>query len=473
MQQLSGQDAMFIHSEMDGLPQHVGTLCIYDPSTVPGGRGVGFEDMLSLLENRIHLSPIFRRKLVTVPMGLGQPYWVEDGDFDLADHVQQVALPKPGNWHQLCALAGELFSEPMPRDIPLWDMTFIDGIDHVEGLPPHCFGVLTRMHHAAMDGATGTQFSSILHDTSPEVAHYEADKPWRGERASGARMLGKAYIDAWKKPVEFFRFVSHAIPAISRVREGLRHHDFAETEEKDRTRFQGHISRQRVVDARKFDFEQIRAIKKSVAGATINDVMLTIVAGALRLYLQSKNEMPEHTLVAGCPMDVRSPEEREAGGNMVSMMNVGLCTEIEDPVERLRAIHKTSDSAKSYAAALGPRMMMEVTDLLPGAVLSTALRFAEATGLSELPVIHHTYVTNVPGPAEQMYFCGAKMVDVLNYGPLEPNVGLFHIVYSCVQDMRRIVSISIVACREKLPDSEFYADCLQRSFDDLKSAALC
>jgi WS/DGAT/MGAT family acyltransferase len=226
-----------------------------------------------------------------------------------------------------------------------------------------------------------------------------------------------------------------------------------------------------VVDSRKFDFEEIRAFKKTVAGATINDVMLTIVSGALRSYLQSKNEMPEHSLVAGCPMDVRSPEEREAGGNMVSMMNVDLCTEIADPLQRLRAIHGTSDSAKAYAAALGPRMMMEVTDLLPGAVLSMALRLAEVTGLAEVPVIYHTYVTNVPGPTEQLYFCGAKLVDGLNYGPLEPNVGLFHIVHSCILNDRRIISVSIVACRDKLPDPEFYADCLQSSFDELKAAA--
>jgi WS/DGAT/MGAT family acyltransferase len=471
MQQLGGQDAMFVHSEMDCFPQHVGSCTIYDQSTAAGGK-VRFKDILALLENRVHLSPIFRRRLVEVPMGLGQPYWAEDPDFDLEHHVRHIALPRPGNWRQLCILAARLFSEPLRRDKPLWEMYVIGGLKNVEGLPPDCFGVLLKIHHAAMDGATGTQFSHVMHDLSPEVRHFEVSDDWKGEKVSNVKMLRKAYVDAWKAPVEMYRFVKEAAPAFSRIRAGKKKEEFRSLEDIPATRFQGKISRHRVVEARKFDFEQVRAIKNTVPGATINDVMLTIVAGSMRRYLSAKDEMPEESMTAGCPIDVRSDEERAAGGNMVGMMNVVLCSDIEDPMERLVAIHKESTSAKAYAQALGPRMMMDITDLVPGGVLSVALRAAAATGLSEANVMWNTFVTNVPGPAEQLYFCGAAMVDVLNYGPLMPNVGLFHIVYSNVQNKKGTISISFVACRDMMPDPEFYAECLQESFDELEAAAL-
>jgi len=472
MQQLSGQDAMFIHSEMDGFPQHITGVTIYDQSTAPGGGPVRFKDILAMLENRTHLSPIFRRKLVEVPLGLGQPYWAEDPDFNMEYHVRHIALPSPGNWRQLCILAARLHSQPLPRDKPLWEMCVIEGLNNVEGLPPNCFAVMSKIHHAAMDGATGAQFTTIMHDLSPEVRQFEPEEQWRGEKVSKAKMLGKAYVDAWKKPGEVFRFAKEAVPAFSRLKKGKEKEEFKNIEDKEATRFQGKISRHRVAEARKFDFGQVRKIKGVVEGVTINDVMLTIIAGALREYLESKDELPENTLVTGCPIDVRSTDEKSAGGNMVGMMNVALCTDIEDPLERLEAVHQQSTEAKAYAQALGPRMMMDISDLLPGAVLSVALRAAAATGLMEQAVVQNTYITNVPGPSVQLFFCGALQVDALSFGPLMPNVGLFHIVYSNVQNKKGSISVSITACRDMMPDPEFYAQCLQNSFDALEAAAL-
>ncbi len=472
MQQLSGQDAMFIHSELDALPQHIGGVTIYDQSTVPGRKKVRFKEILALLEDRVHLSPIFRRKLVTVPLGLGQPYWVEDPDFDMEYHVRHIALPQPGNWRQLCILVARLHSQPLPRDKPLWEMYVIEGLNNVEGLPKNCFAVMLKVHHAAMDGATGAQFTSIMHDLSPEVRVFNEYDDWTGERASNLKMLGNAYVDAWRKPMEVARFIQQAVPAFSRIRQGKKNKDFKTLEDKQKTRFQGKISRHRVVESSKFDFEEVRAIKGTVEGATINDVMLAIVSGALRNYLESKGELPEQTLVAGCPIDVRTEEERSAGGNMVGMMSVGLRTDIADPMERLIAIHDESDNAKAYAQAMGPRLMMDISDLLPGGVLSVALRTASATGLTEAGVINNTFVTNVPGPPVQLYFCGALMVDAISFGPLMPNVGLFHIVYSNVQNKKGSISVSITACREMMPDPAFYAECLVDSFEALKEAVL-
>ena len=471
MEQLSGQDAMFLHAELDGLPQHIGGVSIYNQDTAPDGV-VRFKQILTMLESRVHLSPIFRRKLAFVPGGLGRPYWVQDPDFDLEYHVRHIALPKPGDWRQLCILAARIHSQPLRRDKPLWEMYVIEGLNDVDGLPANCFALLLKVHHCAMDGATGAQFMNIVHDLTPETSVPAPAGPWLVERPSKARMLGRAYLDGWKKPGEIYDMVKQAGPAFMRLRRGRQQQDFHSLDEKQKTRFQGKISRHRVVEGRNFDFEEIRAIKNTLSGVTVNDVMLTIVAGGLRKYLQSKGELPEQSLVSGCPIDVRSSEEKASGGNMVGFMNVALRTEIEDPYQRLQAVHEESVSAKAYAEALGPRIMMDLTNVLPGNVLSIAIRAASSTGLTEANVMQNTIVTNVPGAPMQLYMCGAELVNSFSLGPLLPNIGLFHIVYSAVQNKRGTITLSFTACRDMLPDPEFYAECLQESFDELKAAAL-
>jgi len=471
MQQLSGQDAMFLHSEIDGLPQHIGGVSIYDQSTAPDGE-VRFKQILSMLERRQHLSPIFRRKLAFVPGNLGRPYWVEDPNFDIEYHVRHIALPKPGDWRQLCILAARIHSQPLRRDKPMWEMYVIEGLNNVEGYPNGCFALLLKVHHCAMDGATGTQFMNIVHDMTPEISDPGDPPPWMVERPSRTRMLGRAYLDAWRKPGQALGFIKDSIPAFLRIREARKIGDVKFLEGKQSTRFQGKISRHRVVGARKFDFEAIRAIKNSCPGATINDAMLAIVSGGMRKYLEDKDELPDETLVTGCPVDVRSPEERAAGGNMVGFMNLGLRSDIEDPAERLAAIHEESKSAKAYAEALGPRFAVDLTDVLPGNVLSLAVRTASATGLAEASVMSNTIVTNVPGAPFQLYMCGAKLIDSISLGPLLPNVGLFQIVYSSVQDKKGTVTLSFTACRDMMPDPGFYAECLQQSFDELYAATV-
>ena len=468
MQQLSGQDAMFVHAEMKGLPQHIGGISIYDQSTAPGGR-VRFKQILAMLKTRTHLSPIFRRKLATVPFGLGQPYWVDDPEFDLEYHVRHIALPKPGDWRQLCILAARLHAIPLSRDKPLWEIYIIEGLDAVEGLPKNCFAMLLKVHHAAMDGAAGAQFMNVMHDLVPKPVEVEPAPPWKVAPASRVRMLGKAYLDAWKKPGQVFRMVRSALPTYRRIRKGYREHEFEPQDEAPRTRFQGKISPHRAVDACKFDFEDIRAIKNAVPGATVNDVMLAIVSGGLRRYLDSKDETPAGSLVTGCPIDVRSVEEKTSGGNMVGFMNVSLCSDIADPQRRLQAIQQKTTQAKAYAQALGPRIALDITDLIPGSVLAVAVRTAAATGLAESSVMFNTIITNVPGAMEPQYLCGAELIDATSLGSLVPNVGLFHIVYSSVQNKKGSVKLSFTACRQMLPDPAFYVDCLKASFEELKT----
>ncbi|TXS95223.1 wax ester/triacylglycerol synthase family O-acyltransferase [Parahaliea maris] len=470
MQQLTGQDAMFLHTEMKGLPQHIGGIAIYNPATAKGGR-VRFKDILAMLRSRLHLSPIFRRKLATVPLGLGQPYWVEDPNFELEYHVRHIALPAPGDWRQLCIQAARIHAIPLDREKPLWEIYIIEGLDNVEGLPAGCFAMLLKVHHCAMDGATGAHFITLMHDRSPEVEIPEQAPAPQPTPVSYPLMLARAYMDAWRVPFKAMGMLWDALPTYRRLRHGYAEHKFEHLGEIPRTRFQGRISPHRVVDARVFDFATIRAMKQAVPGATINDAMLNIVAGGLRRYLEPLDELPDHSLVTGCPIDVRSGGEGNAG-NMVGFMALALCTDIANPRERLQAIHQKSSEAKAYAQALGPRLAVEITDLIPGNILALAIHTAALTGLTESSVFMNTVVTNVPGPPWAQYFCGAEMLSNFSLGPLLPNIGLFHVIYSTVQNKRGTITLSFTACRQMLPDPERYARCLQEAHDEIAEALL-
>lgn len=472
MQQLTGQDAMFLHMEVEGFPMHIGGVSIYDQSTAPHGV-VRFKDILRTFEERSHRSPIFRRKLMRVPFNLDQPYWIDDEDYDLEFHLRHIALPKPGDWRQLCIQVARLHARPLDQNRPLWEAYVIEGLDNVEGVPEGSFALYLKVHHAAMDGASGTQFFGAFNDITPVPPKVEKPAPWSPvPRPATSSLLMKAYLNNLRKPARFISLARQIGPSRRRLQEGRDEGLFHESDEKAITRFNGKLTAHRVVDAVRFDFEQIRAIKNSVEGATINDAVLSIVSAAMRKYLASKGELPEQNLYTACPIDVRDESEREAGGNMIGMMNVDLCTDITDPAELLRQIHLETQEAKAYAEALGPRIGMDVAETVPVGIQANIVQIALRAGLAEKNVMMNTVVTNVPGAPCQLYLCGAQIVDSFGMGPLSPGMGLFHTVNSAVMKKKGTISIAFIACREVLPDPEFYAECIQNSFDELYAATV-
>ncbi len=212
--------------------------------------------------------------------------------------------------------------------------------------------------------------------------------------------------------------------------------------------------------------DEIKKIKSKVEDATINDVMLSIVSGGMRYYLEEKGELPDSSLVAGCPVDVRTEENRDTTGNILSIMNVSLRSDIEDPLERLAKIHSEASQSKSFTDALGPMLLNNVTQTLPPYLLAMGAR--ASVGIAKnMPPLHHTIVTNVPGLQIPAYFCGAKMIDSCGLGPCLPQCGLFHTVSSLYDT----ITIAATACRDMIPDPEFYYHCLERTFKELKAAA--
>jgi WS/DGAT/MGAT family acyltransferase len=469
MQQLSGQDAMFLYGEMDNTPMHIGPVFIYDPSTAPDGF-VRFKDILRTFQERIHLSPVFTRRLATVPLNLDHPFWVDSDKLDIEFHVRHIALPKPGDWRQFCIQIARLHARALDRAHPLWEAYIIEGLDNVEGLPEGSFAMFLKIHHAAIDGATGVQIMSALHDLEPCPPTPPAEsrrKPRTGYQNVEMEMLRRVATGLIRQPLGVAEMIGKSLPAWLRVQEGKREQRFRSLGDKEHTRFNDRVSPHRVFGAVNFDLREVVAVKNSVEGATVNDVMLATVSGAMRSYLMAKGELPEHSLVTGAPVNVRDDSDKDSGGNRVSMMAIALRTDAEDPVQRLRLVHEEAVNSKAYLNAVGARLLTDWTNRMPAQVTALGFRAASAAGLlSSGKPIFNTIVTNVPGPQVPLYMAGARLVRSFGAGPCMDGMGLFQVVTSYAGQ----IAISFQACRDMMPDPAFYETCLQDSFTELKEA---
>ena len=469
MEQLSGLDATFINMETRNAPTHIASLNLYDQSTAPGGL-VTFKGILANIESRLHLARCFRQKIVRAPGGLDHPYWIEDPDFDLEFHVRHIALPRPGDWRQLCIQAARVHARPLDLQKPLWEMYVIEGLDDVEGLPPGCFAVLMKIHHAAIDGVSGVEMSAAIHDLEVDGRPEPPTDPWVAESEPSLLELAiRSTINNVQQPLRFARIVGEAAPPairayLDRAREG------GETPaEVPRTRFNGKVSPHRVFEAASFSLDDVKQIRKCVEHSTVNDVILAVVGGSLRRYLEHHLELPLEPLKAFAPISTRTAEQAGTAGNQVSGMFVSIHSDESDPVKRLERVVRTTRSQKEMTEAVGARSMTDVTQTMPGMLAGIAGRLVARTGLmSRLTPVAHCVVTNVPGPQVPMYFTGAKMVGSFGLGLPMEGIGLFH----CVLSYDGAITVAVTSCREQMPDPSFYARCLEDSFRELREAAV-
>lgn len=470
MQQLSGLDTTFLHLESATTPMHIGSLAIYDQTTAPGGQ-VTFKDILAFFESRLHQAPMFRQHLVNVPLDLDKPYWADDPAFDLEFHVRHIALPQPGDWRQLCIQTARLHARPLDMTRPLWEAYIIEGLDNVEGVPKGAFAMVTKVHHAAIDGVSGAEITAAIHDLSPQGARPDAqstEQPAPLHAPGLPELLTRMAVNHVKMPVKFGRMLWNAAPSIGRMARGLAGKDLVAPSKAPRTRFNGNVSPHRVFDGRSFSLAEIKKIREAVPGCKLNDVVVAVCGGALRKYLQAHNELPERSLVAMAPVNLRASEHGGSAGNQVTAMSLPVRSDIDDPIDRLSAVYAESQAAKLMTSAAGPAIGPELAELIPTAAGGMLARLYASTGLAErLPPMFNTVITNVPGPPVPMYSMGSKMVTGFGLGPAVHGLGLFQPVLSYNGQL----TISAVACRDMMPDPSFYAQCLQTSFDELKAAA--
>jgi diacylglycerol O-acyltransferase len=471
LRQLQGMDSSFVALESPNSPMHIGNLLIYNPETAPGGF-VRFKDILQFFESRMQLSKTMRQRLVRVPFDLDYPYWIEDPDFDLEYHVRHVALPKPGDWRQLCIQTARIHARPMDLTRPPWEFTVIEGLDNVRDFPPGCFAFVTKVHHAAIDGMSGIDLMEALHTLAPNTPPPNAPDEWKPEKIPGpVELLGKSYVNAVINPFKQVQVAAQAVPGIASALKGLITRDFKLTSDyvPPRTRFNKSISAHRVVEGRSFPLADVKAIRALLPEAKVNDVALAIIGGALHKYLSAKDDLPKSTMTAMAPISVRSKDEKGDMGNQVSAMIAPLGTHIEDPADRLDYVFKRTKNSKAMTNAIGARTMTEVSKVNPLLYMALGAQLFSRVSLAHrMAMPFNTVVTNVPGPPVPIYSSGARMESMaLSLICLTDGLGLAHVVQSYVDE----AIISFTACRDIMPDPEFYSQCLQDSFDELLVAA--
>ncbi|HSW11365.1 MAG TPA: wax ester/triacylglycerol synthase family O-acyltransferase [Solimonas sp.] len=415
MQQLSGLDTVFLNLETNAVPMHIGSLAIIDPSEA--GPDFGFESVRRLIERRLHLLPMFRRRLMTTPMGLDQPYWIEDPDFDIEMHVRHRALPRPGTMKQLNDLVCDVMSIRLDRSMPLWKLYYVEGLEGGK------VALVSKIHHACIDGVSGAELFSTLLDTTPKPREVPPpDVPWIPDELPPPWKL--SYITAKNflaRPAKVYKLARRTIPLVLDIRrEAMARQQAArrsqpvdvEPPQKSgaaapRMRFNATITARRSYAAASLSLTDIKMVK-NVFGVSLNDVVLCLCAEALRSYLGARKELPAQPLVAAVPMSVRG--EGESGGNRVTMLRTSLATDIADPVERLQALSAKMVGVKRSMKAIPASLMLDWVHTPPPSVMAQAARLYENFAIQNL--VHPPFnlvISNVPGPKSPLYLNGAKV----------------------------------------------------------------
>jgi diacylglycerol O-acyltransferase / wax synthase len=477
VQQLSWTDDMMLRAETPATPLQIQMLLIYDPSTAPGGK-VTFKGILEEIDARLHLADVFRRRLTGLPGGLHRPYWVEDPNFDLEYHVRHIGLPQPGDWRQLCIQVARLHARQIDLRRPPWEITVIEGLNAVPGVPRGSFAMALKLHHCAVDGMASVQMIAAMHDLDADGPRPAGpDDPWRPDALpSNADLLSRTAINVALYPLRAGAVLASSAPKVVRGLAGLPAKLVGGVVSRvgggglpsfpPKTRFNQTVSPHRVFEARFHDLADFKRIKASVPGATVNDVALAYVGGALREYLAGHGELPDESLVAACPISLRDSDDKSGKGNMVFGRLQSLGTDIADPIERLSSIAASTAGGRSGSDQSTGTQLLELIGTVPTSLLGITAKAASVLPLSG-PTVANTTVTNVPGPTEPIFFSGARLVRAAGLGPLVAGLNLIHVVAS----YNGTLSISATADRDALPDPAIYAECMEKAFQELLAGA--
>jgi WS/DGAT/MGAT family acyltransferase len=348
----------------------------------------------------------------------------------------------------------------------------VRGLDTIPGVPPGSFGLISKVHHAAIDGVSGVELTTILNHLDPTEEPPEPEQPWAGENdPQPSVLLANATRNNVVRPMHFARVVGRTVPAVGRVADGVRQQQLAARPmlgASARTRFNAPVGPHRVFDGCSFPFPSFKPIREAVPGTTVNDVVLAIVGGAMRRFLEDAGELPDEPLIAMAPISVRTQGQMGTQGNQVSMMLVSLATDVAKPIDRLRAVYASTVNSKELANAVGAKTLTDYSEFIPSAVAGLAARLYTRTGLANRHnPMFNTVVTNIPGPQVPLFFCGAEMVAYYGLGPVFDGMGIIHPVLS----YNGRLTISFTSTTEMLPDPAAYATCPRDSFDELVRAA--
>lgn len=452
MDRLSGLDASFLYLETPEQLMHVCGLIVLDPSTMP--QEYGFGVLRDAIFESVRNVPEFTRRLRRVPLDLDHPVWVRDAHFDIDHHVHRLALPAPGGYDELVELCGHLAGQPMDRSRPLWEMWVIEGYDDK-------VVVFSKMHHATVDGASGSNLISHLCSLEPDAPPLalgdSVEKPTGGRRPGGLELLGRGVVANVAKPFAIPRLLQPSAQlvtkSLTRARRGTA---MAAPFSAPRTSFNGTITGHRSIGFADMSLDDIKHVKTE-AGCTVNDVVLTVAGGALRTYLEERGELPTTSLMATVPVSVRGESQRAHGSNKVSALFARLGTDVEDPRERLELMAENNRNAKEHHQAISADALQDWAEFAAPRTFGLAVRAYAGLRLAEKhPVVHNLVISNVPGPPIPLYFMGARIDALYPLGPVFHGAG----VNVTVMSNDGSVHVGVIACSESMPD----VDALVRHF---------
>jgi diacylglycerol O-acyltransferase len=467
MRQLTGLDAAFLALETANATGHVGGVCVLDPKEAP--RPVTLARLTEVLAERLPLVPVLRRKLLNVPLGLDQPYWIDDPNFDIEYHIREIALPRPGSYSQLTEQVSRLHARPLDRSRPLWEIYLITG------LAKRRIAVYTKIHHSAIDGTSGAELLTVLLDLAPEGRELPASAEFSPELPPSPVTLAvnAAARLAWR-PVQTVQIVNGLIrvlptltPALSTLAGGMLGLNRGDGEVIETsaarapvTPFNGPITPHRRFAFRSVDLGTVKMVKNTF-GVSVNDVVMAMCAGALRRWLSDHAVLPESPLIAMIPVSIRDPQSKGALGNKISAMLAALPTHLSDPVERLGVAHAATQIAKAQQAAIPQGLVDQISDFAPPALTARVARVVFATGLLHRLPPFNLCVSNVPGPNVPVYLCGAKLLAHYPVSVITDGQGLNITVIGYLGQLH----FGLLSCRELVPDLDNLAGYLA---DELK-----
>jgi WS/DGAT/MGAT family acyltransferase len=435
----------------------VGALVIFD------GPAPGRDEFRAHLDARLRRVPRYRQKLAFPPLEAGRPFWVDDPNFNIDYHVRHTALPKPGSEDQLRELAGRIFSQRLDRSKPLWEIWIVHGLEGGR------FSLISKTHHALVDGVSGVDIATVLFDLSPVPDELEPEEVWTpSPEPSDVELVAEGVVGLARTP---FSLAGRALGALQRpgetigrareAAEGLGEVVWAGMNPAPDVPLNVQIGphrRVRWVQSRLADFKEI----KNSLGGTVNDAVLAVVAGALRRWLHDRGVRTEGVeLRALVPVSIRGDDEHGSMGNRIAAMRGPLPVYVDDPVERLRLVQEGMGQLKESKQALGAEVIAGLTDFAPPTLLAQASRLNFSTRLFNL------IVTNVPGPQFPLYLLGREMEEIVPIAFLPEN----HALAVAIMSYNGKVDFGLLADYDAMPDIDAFAAHLEESLAELLAAA--
>lgn len=464
MQQLTGLDAAFLSLDTATSTGHVGGVHLLSGEPEPGAEPLTLASLTELVRNRLHLVPPMRRRVVEVPLGIDQPYWIEDPAFDLEFHVRELALPAPGSMHQLSEQVARIHSRPLDRARPLWEIYLIHGVEGGR------LALYAKLHHAMIDGVAGQEVSAALMDLSPQGRTVEPEQQaWRPDQRPGTLpLLTRSLLSLAAQPRRFVRLgadlvrsspgllstvVAPRLPALGRLIGEDADVLFRTPVRAPATPFNRTVTPHRRVALRTVPLDAVKAVKNAM-GVTVNDVVMAMCAGALRHWLTDHDCLPEGPLVAAVPVSVRGGSG--GFGNRVSLMLATLPTDAADCAERLRVAHEATLQAKMEHQALPADLLADAYSFAMPALLGLATRANARLRLMERVGLFNLFISNIPGPAVPLYVGGHRVLASFPVSAITDGQGLNITVVSYLGGL----NFGLIADRQLVPDLDVLADYL-------------